>query len=435
MLKANLFPLLLSPEGLRIYRYGHKEPQRLLGYLRAQGFFAEIHGQEVWAYGVEAPQARVHFLGTLKPKGTTETTKAFNGLLHRLLAQKGFYRNAGVWLDPEDRVEITGHLALSPRGPKIPLPVRLQQGYWVEVVHLEGVYFALVDLEKQVLTKATLAELGGEVLRHLEALQERPPLKAFDPIQRKDLPLAKAPPNAHLLLHPKVLAAIEAPLSSGSGVRRLLEDVFWESQFSFKDLEEKVRVVFQEVLDPRPWTVPAERLASVTRGALRLGHGSGHNPKEVLQKGFFRPPEKVTFHLSFPAHFSLPLRRPAGRTQAHIAVKTREKPERRETRPTHAEEVVQMEARELLLRHFVDQSRLGRTPEGQRLLALTPSSPSFREVWGRIGASLELRLPPPWSMTPKRARLYKEARSLRTSRFSSRPKRCPWRSSNRWPRA
>ncbi len=391
MLKANLFPLALPPEALRIHRYGHKEPQRLLGYLRAQGFLAEIHGQEVWAYGVEAPEARARPLGTLRPEGVVETAKAFNGHLHRLLAQKGFYRNAGVWLDPEDYVEITGHLALSPRGPKVPLPVRLQQGYRVEVVHLEGVYFALVDLEKQVFTKATLAELGGEVLQHLEALQERPPLRAFDPIHRKDLPLREAPPNAHLLLHPQVLAAIEAPLSSGSGVRRLVEDVFWESQFSFRDLEEKVPVVFQGVLDPRPWAIPKGRLASVTRGALRLGQGSGHSPKEVWQKGFFRPPEKVTFHLSFPAHFSLPLRRPAGWTHAP---KARGQPERRETRPTHAEEGVQIGARELLLRHFVDRGQLGRNPEGRRLLALTPSLPSFRELWERIGASLELQRPP-----------------------------------------
>jgi hypothetical protein len=68
------------------------------------------------------------------------------------------------------------------------LAVRLHQGYWVEVVRLEGAYFALVDLEKQALTKATLAELGNEALQHLRALQETPPLKALDPTKRKDVP-------------------------------------------------------------------------------------------------------------------------------------------------------------------------------------------------------------------------------------------------------
>lgn len=80
-LKANLFPLLVSPESLRIYRYRHRMPKRLLDYLRSQGFFAEIQGEEVWVYGAEDPEARAPLLGTLPPRGAREATKAFNGYL------------------------------------------------------------------------------------------------------------------------------------------------------------------------------------------------------------------------------------------------------------------------------------------------------------------------------------------------------------------
>ncbi|WP_448568972.1 hypothetical protein, partial [Thermus sp.] len=111
MLEVNLFPLLVSPDALRVYRYRHRAPQKLLAYLRAEGFFAEIRGQEVWVYGVEDPQARAPLLGTLTPKGAKEAAKAFNGYLHRFLTRKGFYRNGGVWFDPEDYVEIMGYLA------------------------------------------------------------------------------------------------------------------------------------------------------------------------------------------------------------------------------------------------------------------------------------------------------------------------------------
>jgi ribosomal 50S subunit-associated protein YjgA (DUF615 family) len=47
----------------------------------------------------------------------------------------------------------------------------------VEVVRLGEAHFALVDLEKQALAKATLAEMGTEVLQHIKALQKNPPLK------------------------------------------------------------------------------------------------------------------------------------------------------------------------------------------------------------------------------------------------------------------
>lgn len=92
-LEANLFPLLVSPEALRVYRYGHKDPKKLQGYLRQEGFFAEIRGNEVWVYGAEAPEARAAFLGEHKPQGPKERVKAFNSYLNRFLAQKGFYRS------------------------------------------------------------------------------------------------------------------------------------------------------------------------------------------------------------------------------------------------------------------------------------------------------------------------------------------------------
>lgn len=389
--EVNLFPLLVSPDALRVYRYQHRAPQKFLAYLRAEGFYAEIRGEEVWVYGVEDPQARAPFLGTLTPQGAKEAAKAFNGYLHRFLTQKSFYRNGGVWFDPEDYVEIAGYLALEPR---VPLEVRLHQGYWVEAVRLGETYFALVDLEKRALTKATLAELGGEVLQRIKALQESPPLKAWVPHQKRSLPLEKAPPDAHLFLHPQVLSEMEAPKAGGSGVRRLSQDTFWESQFNFKDLEDKVRLIFQGVLDPRPWRIPAERLASVTHGALRMGQGLGREPKEVLQKGFFRPPGRVIFHLVFPHEISVSLKRPAGQTPSHIKFRTRAEPEWRESRSAYTKEEVSLDARELLLRHFVDESLLERRSEGKRLLALTPSFPRFLEVWGRMGASLELQLPP-----------------------------------------
>ncbi|MGC8904898.1 hypothetical protein [Thermus sp.] len=292
-------------------------------------------------------------------------------------------------------MEIAGYLNLRPRGPKVPLAVRLHQGYWVEVVRLEGAYFALVDLEKQALTKATLAELGNEALQHLRALQETPPLKALDPTKRRDVPLEKASPEAHLLLHPRVLSEIEAPLAQGSGLRRLSQDTFWESQFRFEDLDGKVRLVFQGILDPEPWTLPPERLATVAQGALRMGQGLGREPKEVLQKGFFRPLGKAVFHLAFPQmDLSISAKSPAGQTQAHIKVKPRGKPEEWKARPAYAEDRLRISARELLLLHFVDKDQLKRSSKGQRLLALTPSSPSFLETWEKMGASLELQRPP-----------------------------------------
>jgi len=123
---------------------------------------------------VEDPQARAPFLGTLLPQGAKEAAKAFSGYLHRFLTQKGLYRNGGVWFDLEDYVEMAGHPRL---GSRVPLEVRLHQGYWVEVVRLGEAHFALVDLEKQALAKATLAEMGTEVLQHIKALQKNPPLK------------------------------------------------------------------------------------------------------------------------------------------------------------------------------------------------------------------------------------------------------------------
>jgi len=155
-----------------------------------------------------------------------------------------------------------------------------------------------------------------------------------------------------------------------------------------------VRLIFQGVLDPRPWRIPAERQASVTHGALRMGQGLGREPKEVLQKGFFRPPGRVVFHLVFPHEISVSLKRPAGQTPSHIKFRTRAEPEWRESRSAYTKEEVSLDARELLLRHFVDKSLLERRSEGKRLLALTPSFPRFLEVWGRMGASLELQLPP-----------------------------------------
>lgn len=109
MHEVNLFPLLVSPDALRVYRYQHRAPQKFLAYLRAEGFYAEIRGEEVWVYGVEDPQARAPFLGTLTPQGAKEAAKAFNGYLHRFLTQKGLYRNGGVWFDLEDYVEMAGH--------------------------------------------------------------------------------------------------------------------------------------------------------------------------------------------------------------------------------------------------------------------------------------------------------------------------------------
>jgi hypothetical protein len=85
MLEVNLFPLLISPDSLRIYRYGHQAPQKLLAYLRALPELAYLHahpGHPGWpkALSVEVVQGNLRL-----EEAVTQAywlTKVAGGLYH-----------------------------------------------------------------------------------------------------------------------------------------------------------------------------------------------------------------------------------------------------------------------------------------------------------------------------------------------------------------
>jgi len=389
---VNLFRLHTIPNVLRIWRYKHSQPKKLMSFLRSGGWYAEIRDNEVWAYGVEAPDARATFLGATTPKGTLEATKAFNGYLNHYLAKKGFYRIDAAWFDPEDYVVIEGQIAVL--GTHFPLTVRMNQGYLVETIRYGANFFAQVDLQKQVFTQKPLASLDGAIVTWLEtqSAKHKQPLRAIDLRHNRIFLLDKAPPEAHLLLHPSHLEAIHA--NTPQNTRRASQDVFKKSQFSFEELIRKI-CVFEGILDPNPLPLPQGALAQVGYGGLRMSNGTGKEAKDVFKLGFLKPLHKTRFQLAFPAlHAPLKQSQNSVVYSNHILVKERNQASHRGSVATYQKNILSVEARQLMLYHFVDRLRLKASQEGRQILELFNSKSSFTDAWRRLGFDLELVTPP-----------------------------------------
>lgn len=391
---VNLFRLHIAPNSLRIWCYKHPQPEKQLNFLRNKGWHAEIRADEVWVYGadgIDVPEVGAS-LRTNSPKGVLETTKAFNSHLKRHLAKKGFYRIGATWLDPEDYVEIEGQMAVF--GTYFPLTVRMSQGYLVETMRYGADFFAQVDLQKQVFTQKPLASLDGAIVTWLEtqSAKHKQPLRAIDLRHKRIFLLDKAPPEAHLLLHPSHLEAIHA--NTPQNTRRASQDVFKKSQFSFEELIRKIGV-FEGILDPNPLPLPQGALAQVGYGGLRMSDGTGKEAKDVFKLGFLKPLRKTRFQLAFPAlHVPLKQSQNSAVYSNHILVKERNQASRRESVATYQKNTLSVEARQLMLYHFVDRPRLKASQEGQQILKLLSSKSSFTDAWRRLGFDLELVTPP-----------------------------------------
>lgn len=391
---VNLFPLRSWPGDTRIFRYRHPEPQKLLGFLRNTGWHAFLRGEEVWVLGVNPPQTGVPLVGEERPRNPTEQIRALNSHLNQLLAQKGFYRTQGAWIDPKDHVEISVSFAKGPfRGR--PFAVRLHRAYQVEAVRLEDGFYVLVDLGRQVLSLETLGTLDPSLPPFFQEQAPEQPLRALDMDRKRVFSWEKAPPSAHLLLHPAHLAALEAPASLGAGTRRASQDAFAHSQFSFEELLERVGI-FSEFLESNPLSPPATALGQVERGHLRMGLGTSTKTKDLLRLKPLQAPGTSSFLPVFPRGESLlgnPI--PSGRTQDHVWVRTR-KGEWQNSGTTYTRNQITVEHRALLLFHLVSQEKLSRSGEGRSIQALMKhfKTPSFLRAWEDLGGTLELVLPP-----------------------------------------
>lgn len=389
-LRANLFPLRVSPEGAKVFRFRPADLEKLLRLLRDVGWYAFRKGNEVWVYGLEAPKLPgVPMVGEEGVKGLRERVLALNSHLNQRLRAQGFIRVGGEWLDPETYVAAEGVVAKGPFAGR-PFALVTHPAYRVEIVRLEEGFFALVDLEHQVLSQEGIGAMPPGLLRYFQGLVPEHPLRALDLEARRMFPVEQAPPKAQLLLNPGHQAALEAHAAQGGGTRRLSMDTFAANQFHFDRLLKAVGA-FADFLDPTPLTLPSP-LPAVARGGLRMAGGAAREAKEVEALGFLEP-KRVRVLLAFPeGEVRVAQRRPSGQT-AHLRVKERGGEERRQGAATFAQKDQRLTTRELLLYHFVEQERLERS--GARgLLEALAGVPSLEATWRQWGLALELVLPP-----------------------------------------
>lgn len=388
-LQVNLFPLKVNPEAARVFRFRPSNPEKALAFLRATGWYALQKDTEVWVYGLEAPEVHAPFVAEEPVKDLRERVLALNSHLSQKLRTKGFVRVESGWLDLEAYRVAEGQVAQGPWAGRS-FALVTHPAYRLEVVRLEGGFFALVDLEHRVRSQEGWGALPEGLVAYFQALASPHNLRALDPKARRTFPLDHAPATAWLLLPPSVQAALEAQAAQGTGTRRLSLDAFAANQFRFDRLLEAV-AAFADFLDPTPLALPSP-LPVVAQGGLRMARGTATEAKEVEALGFLEP-KRVQVLLALPDGETLEVRqRPSGQTSEHLRVKERGREERRQGGSTFTRETRRLSARELLLYHFVEQERLrSKAPHVVEALA---GVPSLRETWARWGLDLELVLPP-----------------------------------------
>lgn len=394
MLQVNLFPLRVDLEGLRIFCFRPLEPKKLLADLRDRGWYAFQKGEEVWAYGLEAPGIPAPLVGVERPRGTRGRIQALNSYLNQRLQARGFVRlgRGQGWLDLETYMAAEGEVAEGPfKGHA--LVVVSHPFFHVEVVRLEEGFFALVDMEHRVLTREGLGRLPRGLLEYFQSLTPHQVLYALDLEARKQFPLREAPAEARLFLHTAHQKALEAPSTRGLGTRRISLDTFAENQFRFEELLKHVKA-FADFLDPIPLALPLP-LKGVRVGGLRMARGLGQEAKGVDRLGFLEP-RKVRVLLAFPDEKVVKAGpKPAGQTGHHIRKRMRGEGEWRLSRSTFVEQASwELTTRQLLLYHFVEQERLQSARNERAVLEAMGDVPSLLATWKRWGLELELVRPP-----------------------------------------
>ncbi|WP_152607420.1 hypothetical protein [Thermus sp. 2.9] len=342
---------------------------------------------------MERPEVAAKYLGDAPASSTRERTLALNSHINRILKQNGFYRAGSLWVDPEDWVRIEGFLLSGPHQGK-PFPIRQHQAYSIEAICLDGIFYALVDLSKQVLSDLPLGALDKGVMSTLEAAAPRHRLKAVELATGKSTDWKEAGPKAHLLLHPGHLSQLGITGKQG-GFRSSLQEAFEASQFDFADLLRKVGS-FKDFLVPEPLAVPTDALFRVEGRGLRMAKGMAAEPKEVRRLGFLSAPQSLYIRPVFPEGVngevtSVTQYEPS----THIEIQERGRPPQRSGKLAHTLKH-SYNPRWLLLYHLVPRSDLEKSQKGKEILAhFTPANGenSLQQELERLGVKLQLLLP------------------------------------------